>query len=115
MEGTKDFNGICYDGDDTWVAVGASSNAYYSTNDWGANTESDLSGQGNQYGCCYMKGTVNKFIAVSSAGQINLSPDGASWTEATDYDDTKSLYAVATDHHTVIAVGNSGINDKYRW
>ena len=109
LEGTKDFNGICYDGDDTWVAVGASSNAYYSTNDWGANTESDLSGQGNQYGCCYMKGTVNKFIAVSSAGQINLSPDGASWTEATDYDDTKSLYAVATDHHTVIAVGNSGI------
>ena len=109
LEGTKDTNAICYDGDDTWIAVLASSNIYYSTNDWAANTESDLSGQGNQYGCCYMKGSVNKFISVSSAGQINHSPDGATWTEASSYDDTKVLYAVATDHTTVIAVGNSGV------
>jgi len=109
LEGTKDIYGICYDGDDTWIAVLQSSNIYYSTNDWVANDESDLSGQGNQYGCVYMKGTVNKFIAVSSAGQINLSPDGAEWTEATDYDDSKQLFAIATDHTTVIAVGNQGV------
>ena len=101
--------GICYDGTDTWIAVLMSSNIYYSSDDWETNDESDLSGQGNQYGCCYMKGTVNKFIAVSSAGQINHSPDGATWTEASSYDDTKQLFAIATDHTTAIAVGNSGI------
>jgi photosystem II stability/assembly factor-like uncharacterized protein len=109
LEGTQDINAICYDGSDTWVAVLLGSNIYYSTNDWGANTESDLSGEGNQYGCVYMKGSVNKFIAVSSAGQINHSPDGATWTEASDYDSSKALYAIATDHTTVIAVGTSGI------
>jgi len=109
LEGTQDINAICYDGSDTWVAVLLGSNIYYSTNDWAANTESDLSGEGNQYGCVYMKGSVNKFIAVSSAGQINHSPDGATWTEASDYDSTKALYAIATDHTTVIAVGTSGV------
>jgi photosystem II stability/assembly factor-like uncharacterized protein len=109
LEGTKDIAGICYDGTDTWIAVLMSSNIYYSSDDWASNTEGTISGQGNQYGCCYMKGTVNKFIAVSSAGQINHSPDGATWTEASSYDDTKQLFAIATDHTTAIAVGNSGI------
>jgi len=109
LEGTKDIAGICYDGTDTWIAVLMSSNIYYSSDDWASNTEGTITGQGNQYGCCYMKGTVNKFIAVSSAGQINHSPDGATWTEASSYDDTKQLFAIATDHTTVIAVGNSGI------
>jgi photosystem II stability/assembly factor-like uncharacterized protein len=109
LEGTKDINAICYDGSSKWLAVLQSSNVYYSTDDWAANTEGTLSGQGNQYGCVYMKGDVNKFISVSSAGQINHSPDGATWTEASDYDDTKVLYAIATDHTTVIAVGNAGI------
>lgn len=109
LEGTKDIAGICYDGTDTWIAVLMNSNIYYSSDDWASNTEGTISGQGNQYGCCYMKGTVNKFIAVSSAGQINHSPDGATWTEASSYDDTKQLFAIATDHTTVIAVGNSGV------
>ena len=56
-----------------------------------------------------MIGSVNKFISVSSAGKINHSPDGATWTEASSYDDSKVLYAIATDHTTVIAVGNSGV------
>jgi len=105
----KDMFAICHNGDDKWLAVKAGSTAWYSTDDWGSNDQGDLSGQGNQYGCVYMKGSVNKFISVSSAGNINHSPDGETWTEASSYDDTKILYAVATDHTTVIAVGSSGI------
>ena len=109
LEGTDDVNAICFNGDDKWLASLSTSEIYYSTDDWVNNTEGTISGQGNQYGCCYMKGSVNKFISVSSAGQINHSPDGETWTEASSYDDTKVLYAVATDHTTVIAVGNSGV------
>ena len=109
LEGTRDANGICFDGDDKWLCVLSNSDIYYSTDDWASNTEVTISGEGNQYGCVYMKGSVNKFISVSSAGKINHSPDGATWTEASSYDDSKVLYAIATDHTTVIAVGNSGV------
>ena len=109
LEDTKDCNGICYDGSDKWLAVLSNSNIYYSTDDWASNTEGTISGQGSQWGCVYMKGSVNKFISVSSGGNINHSPDGATWTEASSYDDTKVLYSIATDHTTVIAVGNGGV------
>jgi len=109
LEGTVDIQGVCYDGTSKWVAGLSLSNVYYSTNDWDSNTEGTISLMGGQYGCVYMKGSVNKYIMVSSAGKINYSSDGATWTEAASYDDTEILYAIATDHTTVIAVGSSGM------
>ena len=109
LEGTRDVNAICYDGSSKWLAGLSLSNVYYSTDDWDNNTEGNISGAGTVYGAVYMKGTVNKFIIVTTAGQIHHSPDGLNWTEASSYDDTKALRAVATDHTTIVAVGSSGM------
>tara|TARA_Y100000310_G_scaffold129503_1_gene128652 strand:- start:3084 stop:4175 length:1092 start_codon:yes stop_codon:yes gene_type:complete len=108
LEGTTDINAICYDGSDKWLAALSNSNVYYSTNDWGANTEGTLTGAGTVYGAVYMKGSVNKFIIVTTAGEIHHSPDGATWTEASSYNSDNAIRAIATDHTTVVAVGSAG-------
>ena len=108
LEGTRDVNAICYDGSSKWLAGLSLSNVYYSTDDWDSNTEGIISGAGTVYGAVYMKGTVNKFIIVTTAGQIHHSPDGATWTEASSYNSDNAIRAIATDHTTVVAVGSAG-------
>jgi len=126
LDGTKDWNSMAYDGTGRWIVVGASGDGFTSivpiadmvpeeTEDqWTALEDSFATAQ-TLYGIVFMKGSVNKWVTVGAGGTIlsyaytsSNSERGNNWTlESTPIGTT--LNDVATDHTTIIAVGDSGV------
>tara|TARA_R110000824_G_scaffold234393_1_gene422941 strand:- start:396 stop:1475 length:1080 start_codon:yes stop_codon:yes gene_type:complete len=108
LEGTKDVEGMAYDGSSLWVAVLQSGNIYTSDDDWDSATErSSATGTSHNWGVVYAGGNINKWVISSSSGKISYSSDGISWTAATS-GTTDHLYGIATDDTTIVIVGSSG-------
>jgi len=126
LDGTKDWHSIAYDGAGRWIVVGASGDGFTSitpiadmeaeeTEDQWIDLSSTLGTAQNLYGLVFMKGSVNKWVACGAGGTVlsyaytsSNSERGNNWTlESTPISTT--LWDVATDHTTIIAVGNSGV------
>jgi|TARA_Y100000310_G_scaffold52712_2_gene48394 hypothetical protein len=108
MVSNQDIAAMAYDGHDRWVAVCAGGKAATSTNDWSSATEIDPDvGSSNMYGVVYCAGNVDKWVATAHGGKISYSSDGVNWTAATT-PITNALYAIATDHTTIVVVGGNG-------
>ena len=108
LAGAQDIFSMAYDGSSRWVCVGGSGEVHTSDDDW-AKATSRTGGHGTStiHGVVYCAGTVNKWITAGAGGIIAYSSDGVSWTEATT-PITTALRAIATDHTTIVAVGDSG-------
>jgi len=113
--GTATWTSIAYDGAGRWMIVGNSGDALY-TDDDGDNFVDQSSKTGTSLHLMqvvYMKGSVNRWIAVGQNGvgksQTNAAIDEGddNWTNMSPPDST-SMNAIATDHKTAVAVGQSG-------
>jgi len=127
LDGTKDWYSIAYDGTGRWVIVGSSGDGWtttvgisdmsgsddHPTVDW-SDISAKISTANSLNGLVYMKGTVNKWIAVGANGIIKTTAftasaagPGDSWTTPSKPDSTL-MNDIATDHTTAVAVGHSG-------
>ena len=112
---TAIWNCIAYDGATRWMIAGGGGDAWYSDNDgtdW-VDQSSRMGTSKNIFGLVYMGGAVNRWIVVGQDGtgksQTNLAidEDEDNWDTITALDST-TMNAIATDHTTAIAVGQSG-------
>jgi len=113
--GTVIFKAIAYDGSGRWMAGGTAGDAWYSDNDgdlW-VDQSSRTGTANNIAGMVYMKGSVNRWIIVGQSGMgksqtnVAIDEDEENWGNIAGLEGT-TMNAIATDHVTAIAVGQSG-------
>mgnify|MGYP003631036767 FL=1 len=127
LDGTKDWYSMAYDGVGRWVIVGASGDGFTSIVPIVDMTAEDLSTQWtaledsfaisqNLYGLVYMKGSESKWVTCGEGGKIltyaytsSNSDRGNNWTVIDTPDVTSTLTDIATDHTTIVVVGESGV------
>jgi hypothetical protein len=111
---TAIWNCIAYDGA-RWMIAGSGGDAWYSDND-GTNWTDQSSRTGTSKeinGLVFMGGSVQRWIVVCADGvaksQTNalIDADEDNWTNLSGPDST-TMNAIATDHVTAVAVGQSG-------
>ena len=86
-----------------FVTVGASGNAYYSTDGETWVAMSGLDTSITYYGVTYGNG---RFICVGASGNAYYSTDGETWTAMSGVDNPITYYGVTYDGEKFIAVGN---------
>lgn len=73
-------------------------------------------GSSNVWGVIYVKGTINKWIAIASNGKIAYSTTGKAFTASTlpsPMGSSHHMRAIASDHTTIVAVGaTAGSNNS---
>ena len=99
-----------YDPDnDRWVAGTNSGKLYHSGDEWATLTASvSPFGTSNVWGVIYVKGSINKWVAIASNGKIAHSVDGVAFTASTlplPMDASHHMRGIASDHTTIVAVG----------
>ena len=126
LKGTTDWYSIAYDGAGRWVIVGASGDGFTSTTpvadmeageteDQWIDLTSTLDSAASLWEVIYVKGTVNAWVVCGDSGYLrtyawtssNTDP-GNKWSNITPSGFSHDLYAMATDHHTIITGGHSG-------
>jgi len=129
--GPQDFYTMAYDGAGRWIIAGAAGYGYTSITPIADMTAEDLEDQWislgpdagtsfdtnqNLFGLVYMKGSVNKWVVCGGSGIIKTyaytssnSDPGNKWTNVTTPGVTTTLRDIATDHTTIVVVGESGV------
>ena len=102
-----------YDSDNERYVVGTNSGKlYYNDDDFASAPIASVSpfGSSNVWGVIYVKGSINKWVAIASNGKIAYSSDGQAFTASTlpsPIGSSHHMRAIASDHTTIVAVGST--------
>jgi hypothetical protein len=103
-EGIYSLNGMAF-GNGTYIFFGDSGLLYSATSLGGTLTSRTTQFSTNSiYDAVYMAGSVNLFIIVGSGGSVSTSPDGITWTARTANQSTATIYNVAVNADSSLAL-----------
>jgi len=100
-----------YNSDSGRYVVGTNSGKlYYNDDEFATAPSASVStfGTSNVWGVIYVKGTINKWVAIASNGKIAHSSDGQAFTASvlpSPMGSSHHMRAIASDHTTIVAVG----------
>ena len=107
-----------YDSDNERYVVGTNSGKlYYNDDEFATAPSASVStfGTSNVWGVIYVKGTINKWVAIASNGKIAYSSDGSAFTASvmpSPIGSSHHMRAIASDHTTIVVVGATSGNNN---